>query len=99
MNNITEKEKLESLIYEIRGKQVMLDSDVARLFGYETKYLNRQVNRNKERFPENYCFKLSHEEYRLLRCQNVTSKMKDVVEDNIYHMFLLSMELLWFQDY
>ena len=74
MNNIIEKENIESLIYEIRGKQVMLDSDVARLFGYETKYLNRQVNRNKERFPENYCFKLSHEEYRLLRCQNVTSK-------------------------
>ena len=52
----------------------MLDFDVARLFGYETKYLNRQVNRNIERFPENYCFKLTHEEYRLLRCQNVTSK-------------------------
>ena len=74
MKQILEKENIENLIYEIRGKQVMLDSDVARLFGYETKYLNRQVSRNIERFPENYCFKLTHEEYILLRCQNVTSK-------------------------
>ena len=58
MNEIIEKEeiKVENLIYEIRGKQVMLDSDVAMLFGYETKYLNRQVQRNINRFPENYCF-------------------------------------------
>ena len=46
----------EDMIYEIRGKQVMLDSDVAMLFGYETKYLNRQVQRNIERFPEVFSF-------------------------------------------
>ena len=72
-----EEIKIENLIYEIRGKQVMLDSDVARLFGYETKYLNRQVNRNKERFPESYCFRLSFNEYKNLRCQNVTSSLED----------------------
>ena len=52
----------------------MLDSDVSMLFGYETKYLNRQVQRNINRFPENYCFQLSEEEYSSLRCQIVTLK-------------------------
>lgn len=75
MNEIIEKEKIENLIHEIRGKQVMLDSDLARLFGYETKNLNRQVQRNIERFPENYCFQLTEKEYRDLRCQNVTSSL------------------------
>ena len=58
MNEIIVKDniKIENLIYEIRGKQVMLDSDLAMLFGYETKQLNRQVLRNINRFPENYCF-------------------------------------------
>ena len=76
MNEIIEKEKItiENMIYEIRGKQVMLDSDVAMLFGYETKYLNRQVQRNINRFPENYCFPLNEEEYNSLRCQIGTLK-------------------------
>ena len=65
------------MIYEVRGKSVMLDSDVAMLFGYETKYLNRQVQRNINRFPENYCFQLSLQEYENLRCQNVTSSLND----------------------
>ena len=47
----------ESLVYTIRGQQVMLDSDLAQLYGYEVKYLNRQVKRNIERFPETSCFK------------------------------------------
>ena len=75
--NQLEEIKIENLIYQIRDRQVMLDSDVAMLFGYETKYLNRQVSRNKERFPENYCFKLTKEEYKNLRCQNVTSSLED----------------------
>ena len=76
MNEIIEKEKItiENMIYEIREKQVMLDSDVAMLFGYETKYLNRQVQRNINRFPENYCFQLNEEEYNSLRCQIGTLK-------------------------
>ena len=62
------------MIYEIRGKQVMLDSDLAMLFGYETKQLNRQVLRNMNRFPENYCFQITEAEYISLRCQNGTLK-------------------------
>ena len=52
----------------------MIDSDVARLFGYQTKDLNRNVKNNKERFPEYYCFQLTQEEYNLLRCKNFTLK-------------------------
>ena len=74
MNQLQETIKIENMIYEIRGKQVMLDSDVAMLFGYETKYLNRQVQRNINRFPENYCFQLTEEEYVVLRCQIGTLK-------------------------
>ena len=57
-----ETENIKNLIYTIRGKQVMLDSDVAMLYHYETKYINLAVRRNKERFPENFCFKLSETE-------------------------------------
>jgi len=75
MNELMEKELvIENMIYEIRGKQVMLDSDVSALFGYETKYLNRQVQRNINRFPENYCFQLTEEEHDSLRCQIGTLK-------------------------
>lgn len=69
-----EEVKIENLIYEIRGKQVMLDSDVATLFGYETKDLNRNVKNNKNRFPQNYCFQLTEEEYNALRCKKFTLK-------------------------
>ena len=65
-------EDIKSLIYTIRGKQVMLDSDVARLFEYATKDLNRNVKNNVERFPEYYCFQLTNEEYKSLRCKNFT---------------------------
>ncbi len=54
-------ENIKNLIYTIRGKQVMLDSDVAMLYHYETKYINLAVRRNKDRFPENFCFQLSEE--------------------------------------
>ena len=65
-------EKIKNLIYTIRGKQVMLDSDVARLFDYATKDLNRNVKNNIERFPEYYCFQLTEEEYKSLRCKIFT---------------------------
>ena len=70
-NELT-NEDIKSLIYTIRGKQVMLDSDVARLFEYATKDLNRNVKNNIERFPEYYCFQLTNEEYKSLRCKNFT---------------------------
>jgi phage regulator Rha-like protein len=60
-------------IFEIRGKKVMLDSDLARLYGVETKYLIRQVKRNSVRFPDDFVYLLTAKEVINLRCQNVTS--------------------------
>ena len=53
---------ISNLIYTIRGKQVMLDSDVAMLYNYETKKINQTVKRNIERFPEKFCFQLTESE-------------------------------------
>lgn len=74
MNKIIQKEKIENLIYEVRGKQVILASDVARLYESETKIINQVVKRNINRFPENFCFQLTKEEYTFLRSQFVTLK-------------------------
>ena len=65
-------EEIKNLIYTIRGKQVMLDSDVANLFNYKTKDLNRNVRNNKKRFPEYYCFQITQDEYNSLRGKNFT---------------------------
>ena len=64
MNNIVVNDniKIENMIYEIRDKKVMLDSDLARLYGVETKRINEAVKNNIEKFPERYCFKLSDNE-------------------------------------
>ena len=69
-----EADNIKNLIYTIRGKQVMLDSDVARLFEYETKDINRNVKNNIDRFPEYYCFQLTENEYEALRCKFFTLK-------------------------
>lgn len=62
MNNIVEKENIENLIYEIRGKQVMLSSDVAKLYQVETRRINEVIKRNINRFPESFCFQLNKDE-------------------------------------
>lgn len=71
-----ELENIKDLIYTIRGKQVMLDSDVAMLYNYETKRINETVRRNKERFPENFCFQLNNDEVEILRSQFATLNKK-----------------------
>jgi len=65
---------VEKMILVIRGKQVLLDRDLATLYGVATKVLNQAVKRNAERFPERYCFQLRPQEYMFLRSQSVTSK-------------------------
>ncbi len=64
MNEIMEKESvvIENMIYEIRGVQVMLASDVAKLYRVETKRINEVIKRNIKRFPESFCFQLTIEE-------------------------------------
>jgi hypothetical protein len=67
------EESIRNRIYSIRGYQVMLDYDLAELYGVETKVLNQAVKRNKERFPPEFCFSLNNSEIRSLRSQIVTS--------------------------
>ena len=69
-----QEEKIESKIFVCRETEVMLDSDVANYFNVETETLNQQIERNKERFPEDFCFQLNNEEMEtILRSQNATS--------------------------
>ncbi|MDA3615930.1 ORF6N domain-containing protein [Polluticaenibacter yanchengensis] len=67
--------EIRSLIFNMRGKQVMLDSDLASLYQVETKNLNKAVKRNIERFPASFCFQLTEEETRNLRFQFGTSSL------------------------
>ena len=66
------KSEIESRIFTIRGIQVMLDSDLAELYGTETKFINRAVSRNQDRFPTDFAFRLNDEEWSALRFQNGT---------------------------
>ena len=68
MENTLQPLKIESLIHEIRGHKVILDRDLAKLYGVETKVLNQAVKRNIKRFPEDFMFQLTNEE--CLRSQN-----------------------------
>ena len=72
-----EESDIKQKIYTIRGKQVMLDSDVARLYHCETKYVNRVVKRNISRFPEEFCFQLTEKEYNILKTQSLISNLKN----------------------
>ncbi len=67
-------ELIEKKIYLIRGHKVMLDSDLAELYGVEVRQLKRQVRRNTDRFPADFMFELSKEEYEPLRCHFGTLK-------------------------
>ena len=69
--SILEENTIRSKIHFIRGQQVMLDSDLAKLYGVETRRLNEQVKRNIERFPEHFCFQLTREEVENLKNLNL----------------------------
>ncbi|MCT7628695.1 ORF6N domain-containing protein [Aliarcobacter butzleri] len=69
---IVENQRIDDKIYTIRGVQVMLDEDLARLYQVESKRLNEQVKRNIERFPEKFRFQLTADEYEILRSQIAT---------------------------
>ena len=68
-------QKIQSKIYEIRGQRVMLDFDLAAMYGVKTGRLNEQVKRNIERFPEDFMFQLTNGEYEILKSQIVTSNV------------------------
>jgi hypothetical protein len=69
-------EALAGLVRSVRGERVMLDADLAQLYGVETKFLKRAVNRNIERFPNDFVFLLSNQEVAILRCQIGTSSLQ-----------------------
>jgi hypothetical protein len=70
---IASVEQIESRIFIVRGQKVMLDADLAELYGVETRRLNEQVSRNSERFPEDFMFQLTAEEFTNLKSQFATS--------------------------
>ena len=76
MNEIIEKDniEIENMIYEFRGKEVMLDSDLAKLYHVETKRINEAVKNNPKKFPEGYIFRLNEKEYYNLKSKISTSK-------------------------
>ncbi len=67
-------ERIEQTILLVRGHKVILDEDLAALYGVKTKVLNQAVRRNKERFPKDFMFRLTEEELEILRSQSVTSR-------------------------
>ena len=79
INDLIEKEDIEikNMIYEVRGKQVMLDSDLAKLYHVETKRINEAVKNNMEKFPERFSFILTHEETINLRSKISTSRLNN----------------------
>ena len=77
-NQLVVIDNIENLVYHVRGIQVMLDSDLAEIYGYEVKNLNRQVKRNIDRFPGDFMFQLTKEEVDELRCQNVTANINSM---------------------
>ena len=78
MYELKEDLSIEDMIYEVRGKQVMLDSDLARLYQCKngTKEINQAVKNNPDKFPERYSFQLSDNEYNNLRSKNLTSSLE-----------------------
>ncbi len=66
-------EQIEGRIYTVRGKRIMLDADLAKLYGVATRRLNEQVRRNAGRFPEDFSFQLTNQELATLMSQNATS--------------------------
>ena len=77
---------LKQFIFEIRGQQVMLDSDLASMYGIEVRALNQAAKRNPERFPEDFMFQLNQEEFENLKFQNGTSSW----DSNLKSQFVTS---------
>lgn len=75
---VTASRPVESCIHVIRGQKVMLDSDLAALYGVPTKAFNQAIRRNMERFPEDFMFQLTQEESAILRSQSVTALKRNI---------------------
>ena len=78
------EENIKNKIYTIRGQKVMLDSDLAEIYGYSTKDFNRQVKNNIDKFPSDFMFQLTKEEIFFVRCKNSTSRSFSLSEIHQY---------------
>jgi len=83
--SLTRVERIERLILVIRGQRIMLDADLARLYGVSTKRLNEQVKRNRHRFPEDFAFQLTSAEFASLKSQIAISSQQPInsIENNL----------------
>lgn len=77
-DELTTIDNIQKCVYIVRGQQVMLDTDLAKIYGYEVKRLNQQVKRNIRRFPEDFMFQLNELEVEELRLQNVTANINNM---------------------
>ena len=77
MTIVLKPENIAQLVFFIRGEKVMLDADLAKLYGVSTKALNQALRRNRERFPEDFVFQRTAEEFALLKSQIVTSNAEE----------------------
>ena len=78
---IVNENSIRDKIYVIRGKEVMIDSDLAEIYGYETKNFNRQVKNNIDKFDEDFMFRLTDEEIeQLSRCKNFTTMQREGIK-------------------
>ena len=82
IRGVNDIDVIKNRIYEVRGQRVMLDRDLAELYGVETRVLNQAVKRNIERFPEDFMFQLDKGEMELLRSQFVTLYPDQIIADN-----------------
>ena len=87
-------EQIKRLIYTIRGKQVMLDSDVAMLYNYETRKINQAVKRNLSRFPEDFCFQLTEEEFKLIKTQFNFINNENIIDNSLRSQIVILEENL-----
>ena len=90
MNKELEPVQIQNKILIIRNQQVMLDRDLAEMYGVETKVLNQAVKRNIQRFPERFHFQLTENEFEILRSQFVTSKTDESSDVNLMSQFVTS---------
>lgn len=88
-------EELSQLVFHVRGENVMFDADVAKLYGVSTKALNQAMTRNKARFPADFAFRLSRQEFDTLRSQIVTTfhRGSDIRSPNVTHLGVTSAHL------
>ena len=89
---IKENQKIVDMIYEVRGVQVMLSSDVAKLYQVETKRINEVIKRNINRFPKSFCFQLTNEEITALSLRSQIATLNEGSDKRIEDMHRLTLK-------